>query len=165
MSNHKNKRKSLKNLPDEDGQMDMSSMIDIVFLLLLFFVVNATALTVKKDKAVTMPVASNGGDVKSANGCIVINIYDENKPVEANGKGGKGPGIFWGTDEGTPLNSEAEIRDYITKKAEEFKRQNYDLSLYIRGDVNGLYRHTKVAIKAAGQAGVSNVMFANEPSR
>lgn len=28
--------------------MDMSPMIDMVFLLLIFFVVNATAITVKK---------------------------------------------------------------------------------------------------------------------
>lgn len=29
------------------GEMDMSPMIDMVFLLLIFFVVNATAITVK----------------------------------------------------------------------------------------------------------------------
>lgn len=33
---------------EENGEMDMSPMIDMVFLLLIFFVVNATAITVKK---------------------------------------------------------------------------------------------------------------------
>lgn len=52
-------------------------MIDMVFLLLIFFVVNATAITVKKDKNIQMPTASSSGEVKSANGCIVVNVYGE----------------------------------------------------------------------------------------
>lgn len=40
---------------EENGEMDMSPMIDMVFLLLIFFVVNATAITVKKDKNIQMP--------------------------------------------------------------------------------------------------------------
>ena len=62
---------------EENGEMDMSPMIDMVFLLLIFFVVNATAITVKKDKNIQMPTASSSGEVKSANGCIVVNVYGE----------------------------------------------------------------------------------------
>ena len=43
---------------EENGEMDMSPMIDMVFLLLIFFVVNATAITVKKDKNIQMPTAA-----------------------------------------------------------------------------------------------------------
>ena len=33
---------------EESGEMDMSPMIDMVFLLLIFFVVNATAIPLKR---------------------------------------------------------------------------------------------------------------------
>ena len=71
---------------EENGEMDMSPMIDMVFLLLIFFVVNATAITVKKDKNIQMPTASSSGEVKSANGCIVVNVYGE-------GAGKRPPGV------------------------------------------------------------------------
>ena len=45
--------------PDENMPMDMSPMIDMVFLLLIFFIVNATAIIVKTDPNVEPPVAKN----------------------------------------------------------------------------------------------------------
>ncbi len=40
---------------EENGEMDMSPMIDMVFLLLIFFVVNATAITVKRIRTFRCP--------------------------------------------------------------------------------------------------------------
>jgi biopolymer transport protein ExbD len=44
---------------DEEAKLDMSPMIDMVFLLLIFFIVNATAIIVKTDPKVLPPVAKN----------------------------------------------------------------------------------------------------------
>ena len=103
---------------EENGEMDMSPMIDMVFLLLIFFVVNATAITVKKDKNIQMPTASSSGEVKSANGCIVVNVYGE-------GAGKRPPGVdpsvLWSSDVGTPLNSSDELKEYIKNLVERFK--------------------------------------------
>ena len=158
------KRRKLADAGD-DGDMDMSPMIDMVFLLLIFFVVNATAITVKKDSRITMPVANNAASVQSANGCIVINVYDP----ESKKEGSYGPEVLWGTDEGQPLRDEAALVEYIKKKAEVFKAAGYDkepgLSLYLRGDQNSLYKYSKAAIKCGGQNGVFNVMFATLPGK
>lgn len=99
-------------------------MIDMVFLLLIFFVVNATAITVKKDKNIQMPTASSSGEVKSANGCIVVNVYGE-------GAGKRPPGVdpsvLWSSDVGTPLNSSDELKEYIKNLVERFKdRQDFE---------------------------------------
>ncbi len=147
-------------IPEESGELDMSPMIDMVFLLLIFFIVNATAITVKKDMSVRMPTASNAGDIKSANGCIVVNVY-------GGPSGGTfGPNVFWGTDEPKPLKTEQELQEYVTKKAKEFEAYKTDpgLSLYLRGDKEAIYKNTKTAIKVAGTAGVANIMFATVPS-
>lgn len=61
---------------------NMSPMIDCCFLLLIFFVVNATALTVSKDPSVTMPQATKPTDLEDAKGCIVINVFAPDKMME-----------------------------------------------------------------------------------
>ena len=62
--------------PDDDyGKVNLSPMIDCCFLLLIFFIVNATALTVSKDPSVTMPQATKPTDLEDAKGCIVVNVF------------------------------------------------------------------------------------------
>lgn len=73
--------------PDDDyGKVNLSPMIDCCFLLLIFFIVNATAMTVSKDPSVTMPQATKPTDLKDAKGCIVVNVFAPHKMQEvANG--------------------------------------------------------------------------------
>ena len=67
--------KKVKQPDDDYGKVNLSPMIDCCFLLLIFFVVNATALTVSKDPSVTMPQAVDPTDLEDAKGCIVINVF------------------------------------------------------------------------------------------
>ena len=137
---------------EENGEMDMSPMIDMVFLLLIFFVVNATAITVKKDKNIQMPTASSSGEVKSANGCIVVNVYGE--------------GVLWSSDVGTPLNSSDELKEYIKNLAERFKdRQDFETRLYLRGDQQALFKGSREVIRVAAECGVIKVIFAVLPAK
>lgn len=66
---------------------NMSPMIDCCFLLLIFFVVNATALTVSKDPSVTMPQATKPTDLEDAKGCIVVNVFAPDKMMELSKSG------------------------------------------------------------------------------
>ncbi len=152
------KLKGMMQPPEEDGQMDMSPMIDMVFLLLIFFVVNATAITVKRDKAVSVPVASNSGELKSANGCIVINVYGENRPD------GMSSDILWGDDSGKALPTEGDVREYIHGKAELFKKDNYPLKIYLRGDKVSLFKNARTIIRVAGTEGISDIVFGVLPT-
>ena len=143
---------------EENGEMDMSPMIDMVFLLLIFFVVNATAITVKKDKNIQMPTASSSGEVKSANGCI----------VEGAGKRPPGvdPSVLWSSDVGTPLNSSDELKEYIKNLVERFKdRQDFETRLYLRGDQQALFKGSREVIRVAAECGVIKVIFAVLPAK
>ena len=102
------KKKANVAADEESGEMDMSPMIDMVFLLLIFFVVNATAITVKKDKNIQMPTASSSGEVKSANGCIVVNVYGEG---DGKRPAGMDPNVRWASDVSAPLNSPDELKE------------------------------------------------------
>ncbi len=67
---------------ETEAKLNLSPMIDCCFLLLIFFVVNATALTVSKDPSVTMPQATKPTDLEDANGCIVVNVFAVERMME-----------------------------------------------------------------------------------
>ncbi|MDB4618462.1 biopolymer transporter ExbD, partial [Akkermansiaceae bacterium] len=55
----------------------MSPMIDMVFLLLLFFLVVSNPKTIKIDPDVVPPIASAGKTPESKYGKIVVNIHED----------------------------------------------------------------------------------------
>ena len=126
-----------------DAKMDMSPMIDMVFLLLIFFIVNATAITVKTDPQVEPPAASNGisGD---PDGRIVINI--------------RGDGVYTSEDL-TVLPDEGAILHYVRELREVHERRAVLPKLHLRGDKESLFKHGRVAVRAAAKAGVDQVIF------
>ena len=52
-------KKAYTGLDEEEAKIDMSPMIDMVFHLLIFFIVNATAIIVQTDPEVKPPIAKN----------------------------------------------------------------------------------------------------------
>lgn len=149
---------------EEDATMDMSPMIDMVFLLLIFFVVNATAITVKREKNVTMPTASESGEIKSANGYIVVNIWADQRPPNVSSD------VSWGDDEGQALATEQDLQDYIKEKVELFSRgsnpmQPNEMRLYLRGDQKAVFKHARTVIGAAGANGISDIVFGVLPPK
>ena len=66
----------------EELSIDMSPMIDMVFLLLIFFMVNAVIIDYKKDKSVEIPVASEAKAPNGVSGRIVINVYNDEVEAE-----------------------------------------------------------------------------------
>lgn len=138
----------------ETAEIDMSPMIDMVFLLIIFFIVNANAITVKPDKNVRVPVASDASDIKSANGSIVVNVYNEETAEQTGAK--------WGDDEGKPLRDREELTRYISDMAKRFAHYKDDpgLTLYLRGDQDALYKSSREVIEVAAGNEVGKIMFA-----
>lgn len=130
---------------NEDCALDMSPMIDMVFLLLIFFVVNSNAVIVKQDVAVRPPIASYGKKQEEKNGRIVINVL---------------PDGTYTSEKGQPLADETDIFDLVKKSREENDLKGYKSKLHLRGDKEAVFKHSRKAIAAAAQAGVDQVMFA-----
>lgn len=150
------KKKSSVGAMEEDAAMDMSPMIDMVFLLLIFFVVNATAITVKREKNVVMPTASDSGEIKSANGYVVVNVWADKRPK------GLSAEIAMGDEDGNALATPADLGEYIKGKKELFVKQGLkeeELRLYIRGDQKALYKHAREVMKQGADNGIPNVVF------
>ena len=69
-----------------DLKADLSPMIDLVFLLLIFFMVTANMITYKKDKRVVVPVASDAKVPELIEGRVVMNVLQDGTIVDTEGK-------------------------------------------------------------------------------
>jgi biopolymer transport protein ExbD len=136
---------------DIGAELDMSPMIDMVFLLLLFFLVNATAIIVRNDPSIKPPVASAGKTQEDGRGRIVINVRKD--------------GTFRAEDYNIILPSEVEIADLVKKDKEKIVMQGITPKLHLRGDQDALFKYARTAIKAAASAGVDQVVFTVYPRK
>ena len=130
---------------EDESKIDMSPMIDMVFLLLIFFIVNATAIVVKTDPEVKPPIAPNGRSPIPDVGKIVVNVRADGTYTAENL---------------SVLTGEEAIRAYIKEKRDEFERQAKTPQLHLRGDKESLFKHGRAVVRAAAQAEVEQVIFA-----
>ena len=121
-------------------------MIDMVFLLLIFFIVNATAIIVKTDPGVKPPIADNGMAQKDGSGRIVVNIRND--------------GTFTAEDFNTILPDEAAIEDMVKKLKARNDQLGVTSKLHLRADQEAVFKYSRTAIRAAARGGVKEVVFA-----
>lgn len=129
----------------EELKIDMSPMIDMVFLLLLFFLVNATAIIVKQDPKVRPPIAVNSRIAQDGTGRIVVNIWND--------------GTF--TNESyEKLENEELITEMVKKEKERIDLLGFKPKLHLRGDKEAVFKFSRQVIRAAAKGGVDQVVFA-----
>jgi biopolymer transport protein ExbD len=132
--------------PEAECALDMSPMIDMVFLLLIFFIVNATAIIVQTDPNVRPPVAVNAKRQEDGSGRIVVNIRPD--------------GTMTAEDYNTILPGEDEIYDMVKSMKERHDSLGMVSKLHLRGDKDAVFRYCRTAIRGAARAGVDQVVFA-----
>jgi len=132
----------------DDLSIDMSPMIDMVFLLLIFFLVTATAVIVKQDPEVEPPIAAHSERAKDAKGRIVINIRQD--------------GDFT-TENKQPLEGDDAIAAYIKEEERKIDRQGYTPMLHLRGHKSAVFKHARRVIRISADNGVEEVKFATYP--
>ncbi len=131
-------------LDSEELQMDMSSMIDLVFLLLIFFMVSSHLIIIQIDKRVNPPTAKNAQVAKEASGRVVVNILAD--------------GTTWAQDQVELTTSEA-ITDYVEQTRLANEANGVITRLNVRADEDVDTRIIKKVVQAAGEAGVTEVIF------
>jgi biopolymer transport protein ExbD len=131
---------------DEEAKLDMSPMIDMVFLLLIFFIVNATAIIVKTDPKVLPPVAKNSKAQEDGRGRIVVNVHED--------------GTFTAENFNVILADDKDIVDLVKKEKERIIPLGIVPKLHLRGDQDAVFKYSRTAIRAAAEAGVDQVVFA-----
>jgi biopolymer transport protein ExbD len=132
-------------LDEEEAKIDMSPMIDMVFLLLIFFIVNATAIIVQTDPEVKPPIAKNSKRQEDGRGRIVINVRKDGT---------------YTNEQFVVLPGKLEITDMVKKYKEKIDSEGLKPKLHLRGDQETMFKYSRTAISAAAEAGVTEVVFA-----
>ncbi len=128
----------------DDARMDMSPMIDMVFLLLIFFMVASRMVTVKVDDKIKPPVADESIRPDNVKGRIIFNIRSD--------------GTFTAGD-GSVTVTEDEITERATNWKERMDTVGTDPSMLLRAHRDASVRDLKKVTKAAALGGINKVVF------
>ena len=124
--------------------MDMSPMIDLVFLLLIFFMVSSHLIIIRIDKNVRPPTADNAQVSKNSHGRIVVNIYEDGTILDPNGR---------------VLETLEEIETYVSEQKDNNDLADLTSRLHVRADKYTNTRAIKKVVQASAEAGVNDVIF------
>ena len=119
--------------------VDLSPMIDLVFLLLIFFMTSSTIITYLKDQRVMLPVAEDARVPKAVKQRVIINVYE-------NGDAGDEHGVRLSRTE-----MAARLRAAVGARPE--------VRLQIRPDRRVAHGAVKQVLETAREAGIRNVIF------
>ena len=130
---------------DDELQVDMSPMIDMVFLLLIFFIVASTVIVVKQDPEVEPPVAKYSKKAKDGKGRIVINVRQD--------------GTFLAETATLTFDDSEDIQKYVKERKAIEEGKGLVPVIHLRGDQGVPFKYVRKGIRAAALAGVDNVIF------
>jgi biopolymer transport protein ExbD len=125
----------------EDVPIDMSPMIDLVFLLLIFFMTSSTLITFLKDRRVDLPVAIEARIPQRVIPRLVVNVYQDGSI---------------GDEKGNSLD-EYSLPQYLRKGTEG----RTDVRLQIRSDRRVAHAAVKSVLRSARSNGIERVIFSS----
>ncbi len=138
---------------DGEPEFQIAPMIDVLLVLLIFFMSITTAQVLKVDKAITLPLAQNALKKDNSRSEAIVNVrWDESKKKA----------IF--TFDDKVYNDPADLSKALTgaRKIGETKiakGPNPTFRCVIRGDREAQARSLSVAMNAAALAGISDISF------
>ena len=117
----------------------MSPMIDLVFLLLIFFMIASTLITYQKDPKIEIPIAKNAVVPTIVLGRVIVNVDDD----------------------GTVRDefSKTLSLDQIEQIMASAKQKNPNTRLHLRVDAKAPHKMIKDVIAASAKGGVNDMVF------
>ena len=131
---------------DEDVEIDMSPMIDMVFLLLIFFIVASTVIE-EKVPVKNIPTAVHA-TLKPPDDTINRAVISINEDEE----------LFFGIR--TVPITEEELLAYLQEAMANAAAQNVNLRVMIRCDGNVKYEVNEKVMAICGEAGAMDLIYA-----
>ncbi|MBN1556575.1 MAG: biopolymer transporter ExbD [Lentisphaerae bacterium] len=123
--------------PDNDAKFVMAPMIDMVFLLLVFFMC-ASHLSTVQSVELEIPVAGKAVVPKERPDRLTVNITADGR-------------LFGGNTEVT--------LDALKALVTEYKARVPDVTIYLRADRNAPHKHVRRVMNAMGELGIDDFIF------
>jgi biopolymer transport protein ExbD len=129
---------------EADPEFQIAPMIDILLVLLVFFMSISSTEVLQSNKDVRLPVAKEAKDAKENPGQIIVNLayspINNGVAISVNDKDYPSPGDL------IPV-----LQNHI--------QQNPMVRVLIRADKDVRYATMKSLLEAVGKAGIANVTF------
>ncbi len=123
----------LKTYLDEQPTLNLTPMIDIVFLLIIFFMVGTKFSELERKIGLEVPSVVDSGTLSAAPARRVVNVY---------------------RDGSLTLDRETVTLEQLTENLAAAQRQYSDLGVLIRGDASGQFQRVAEVLNACKQAGI-----------
>ncbi len=128
----------------EPAAMQLAPMIDIVFLLLIFFIVTWQFSRSETEMKIAVPSSQEGADPKRVLGEIIVNVR-ANGEVVVEGQ----------------VMSQAQLKQKLSAIAKQHQNQ----PVRLRGDSKAEYQTIVEVIDTCQKAGIWNISFATQRTK
>ncbi len=126
----------LKTHLDEQPTLNLTPMIDIVFLLIIFFMVGTKFSELERKIGLHVPEVTDRGALTAAPERRVINVYRDGR-VE--------------------LDGQTVTLELLHDRLKDARSQYADLGVLVRGDGLGPYQNVAAVLNACKQAGIRDL--------
>ncbi len=126
----------LKTHPDEQPVLNLTAMLDVMFLLIIFFVLNTKFLDEERQINLQVPQVTDQGKLAGAAQPMTINVYRD------------------GT---ITLDQAAVTLPELTARLAAARGQSKTLGVLVRGDGHGEFQPVADVLNACKQAGISDL--------
>ena len=126
----------LKTSQDELPAINLTPMLDIVFNLIVFFVVGTRFIGVESKLPVKVPEVSEAGKLQPAPEKRVVNVYRDGR---------------------ISLDDRFLTTDQLRQELTAARARHTGLGVIVRGDAEGTFQSVATVLNACRQAGVSEM--------
>ena len=120
----------------EEPQLNLTPMIDIVFLLIIFFMVGTKFTELERKLGLEVPEVSDVKTLTPAPERRVINVFNDGH-IE--------------------LDRESVTLAELVQRLSQSQREYADLGVLVRGDAEGAFQNVATVLGACREAGVSDM--------
>lgn len=121
------------------AEMDLAPMIDVVFLLLIFFIVTWNFAARERDLDVAVPIAEEGADPEQLIGEIIVNVRGDGSIV---------------------VNSVTVTHDDLVARLKSIAELYPNQAVILRGDGKATWQDVASVLDTCRKAKIWNVAFA-----
>ncbi len=126
----------IKTYQDEQPSINLTSMIDIVFLLIIFFMVGTEFVETERELVVDVPRVSDGAALTAAPEKRVINVYRDGR---------------------VSLDDQLLTMGELKSQLLAARMQYAGLGVVVRGDAEGAFQNVASVLDTCHQAGISEM--------
>jgi biopolymer transport protein ExbD len=126
----------LKTHLDEQPSLNLTPMIDVVFLLIIFFMVGTKFTELERNLSLKVPQVSDAQPLAPAPRKRIVSVYSD------------------GT---ITLDRQAVTLEQLREQLAAARRQYAELGVIVRGDAEGAFQNVAAVLSTIRQAGISDL--------